>query len=71
MLIKIGKQLIQRNEGRGDDCRRCRQVVGPQVHDARIAALCKQHSVTELWTVDRDFNRFQAISTLNPLVADA
>lgn len=45
------------------------RIVGPQVHDARIAALCKQHSVTKLWTADRDFNRFQGLSTVNPLVA--
>ena len=44
------------------------RVVGPQVHDARIAALCKQHGVTELWTADRDFNRFQTVNTINPLV---
>lgn len=44
------------------------RVVGPQVHDARIAALCKQHGVTELWTADRDFNRFQTLNIINPLV---
>jgi len=31
------------------------RVAGPVVHDARVAALCQQHGVTELWTVDRDF----------------
>ena len=45
------------------------RVVGPQVHDARIAALCSQHGVSELWTADRDFNRFQVVPTLNPLVS--
>ena len=44
------------------------RVAGPQVHDARIAALCKQHGVMELWTADRDFNRFQTLNTINPLV---
>lgn len=44
------------------------KVVGPRVHDARIAALCKQHSVTELWTADRDFSRFGGLKTRNPLV---
>ncbi|TVP71427.1 MAG: PIN domain-containing protein [Leptolyngbya sp. LCM1.Bin17] len=44
------------------------RVVGPQVHDARIAALCEYHGVTELWTADRDFNRFQNLPTVNPLV---
>jgi hypothetical protein len=42
-------------------------IVGPQVHDARIAALCQQHGVRELWTADRDFRRFAGINTVNPL----
>jgi uncharacterized protein len=45
------------------------RVVGPQVHDARIASLCLQHGVGELWTADRDFNRFPSLKTRNPLVA--
>lgn len=44
------------------------KVVGPRVHDARIVALCKQHSVTELWTADRDFSRFGGLKARNPLV---
>ncbi len=42
---------------------------GPQVHDARIAALCLEHGVRELWTADRDFGRFPDLRTRNPLVA--
>lgn len=42
-------------------------VVGPKVHDARIAALCVQHAISELWTADRDFSRFAGLSTRNPL----
>lgn len=42
---------------------------GPQVHDARIAALCQQHDVRTLWTADRDFGRFPALNVVNPLVA--
>jgi hypothetical protein len=42
-------------------------VVGPRIHDARIAALCKQHAVRELWTADRDFSRFVGLLTRNPL----
>ena len=42
-------------------------VVGPQIHDARIAALCQLHGVTELWTADRDFQRFVGIAVVNPL----
>ena len=38
------------------------------VHDARIAALCLSHGVRELWSADRDFSRFPALRTRNPLV---
>jgi len=44
------------------------RVSGPQVHDARIAALCQQHGVSELWTIDRDFSRFPGLTIRNPLV---
>ena len=44
------------------------RISGPQVHDARIAALCAQHGGAELWTADRDFNLFPAVSARNPLV---
>ena len=43
-------------------------VVGPRVHDARIAALCISHGVTELWTADRDFGRFPSLRVRNPCV---
>lgn len=41
---------------------------GPQVHDARIAALCLHAGVRELWSADRDFSRFPSLTTRNPLV---
>jgi hypothetical protein len=44
------------------------RVSGPQTHDARIAALCAEHGVTELWTADRDFGRFPGIQARNPLI---
>lgn len=44
------------------------RAVGPQVHGARVAALCVQHGVRELWSADRDFNRFPRLTTTNPLV---
>ena len=44
------------------------QTTGPRVHDARVAAICLQHGVTELWTADRDFTRFPGLATRNPLV---
>ncbi len=43
------------------------KVVGPLVHDARIASLCLQHGVRELWSADRDFARFKALRVVNPL----
>jgi hypothetical protein len=43
------------------------RVVGPQVHDARVAALCRLHGVQELWTADRDFGRFPGLKVRNPL----
>ena len=45
------------------------RVDGPRVHDARVAALCREHGVQELWTADRDFSRFPELATRNPLVA--
>lgn len=44
------------------------RVTGPQVHDARIVALCRLHGVRELWTADRDFGRFPGLMVKNPLV---
>ncbi len=43
-------------------------IVGPHVHDARIAALCRVHGVEELWTADRDFGRLPELTVRNPLV---
>jgi toxin-antitoxin system PIN domain toxin len=44
------------------------RVSGLQVHDARVAALCLQHGVSELWTIDRDFSRFPGLTIRNPLI---
>ncbi len=44
------------------------RIVGPQVHDARVAALCLQHGVRELWSADRDFSRFGGFTVINPLI---
>ncbi len=43
-------------------------VTGAKVHDARIAAICRDHGVQELWTADRDFSYFPWLKTVNPLV---
>ena len=50
------------------DMLRDAKIDGPRVHDARIAALCLQNGVSELWTADRDFGRFPQIRVRNPLV---
>ena len=44
-------------------------VTGGGTHDARIAALCIVHGVNVLWSADRDFSRFPALRTRNPLVS--
>ena len=44
------------------------RITGPQVHDARVAALCRVHGIRELWTADRDFGRFPGLIVRNPLV---
>lgn len=47
---------------------RAANLKGGQFHDARIAAICIENGVTELWTADRDFSRFPQLKTRNPLV---
>jgi toxin-antitoxin system PIN domain toxin len=62
---------LAENESYWDALRGCLstgRVAGPQVHDARVAALCLAHGVRELWTHDRDFGRFAALVSRNPLV---
>ena len=44
------------------------KVAGGMIHDARIAAICIENGVSELWTADRDFSRFAGLKTKNPLV---
>ena len=43
-------------------------IAGPRIHDARIAAVCITHGVTELWSADRDFGRFPTLRVRNPCV---
>jgi hypothetical protein len=47
------------------------RIAGGRVHDARIAALCLQHGVRELWSSDRDFSRFPDLVTTNPIIEQA
>lgn len=42
------------------------RVLGPVVHDARVAALCLAHGVEVLLTRDRDFSLFPELVTENP-----
>ena len=42
-------------------------ITGTRVHDARIAAICTAHGVSELWSADRDFSWFPSLRTVNPL----
>jgi uncharacterized protein len=44
------------------------KLSGPRIHDARIAALCLHHGVSELWSADRDFSAFPQLKVRNPLV---
>ncbi|MBI1357679.1 MAG: PIN domain-containing protein [Acidobacteria bacterium] len=44
------------------------QTVGPRVHDARVFTLCAESGVRELWSADRDFNRFRGVRIVNPVV---
>lgn len=43
-------------------------VTGARVHDARVAALCLHYGVDELWSADRDFERFEGLKVVNPLI---
>jgi toxin-antitoxin system PIN domain toxin len=64
--------LLAESDGYGAVLTRLLQrskVSGPQVHDARIAALCVHHGVRELWSADRDFSRFGELRCTNPLVS--
>lgn len=64
-------RLLSDNEATLDQLRQLAQkakITGGQIHDARIAANCLTYGVRELWTVDRDFSRFPALKTRNPLV---
>jgi hypothetical protein len=44
------------------------QIVGGAVHDARVAAICVEHGVREVWSADRDFTRVSGLIVHNPLL---
>jgi hypothetical protein len=67
-----GLVVLAESEGYWDVLREAAaagQVAGAQLHDARVAALCRHHGVRELWSADRDFSRFPALTVRNPLIA--
>lgn len=43
------------------------RVAGAKIHAARVAALALFHGARELRAADRDFSRFPALTTRNPL----
>lgn len=45
------------------------RVAGGAIHDARVAAICREHGVREIWSADRDFGRLAGVTVRNPLVA--
>ena len=47
------------------------RIAGAQLHDARIAVLCRHHGVRALWSADRDFSRFTSLAVVNPLIGKA
>jgi toxin-antitoxin system PIN domain toxin len=69
-LNEGGAELLSEGPGYWDILRAISikaAVHGPMIHDARVAACCLHHGVTELWTADRDFSRFPTLRTRNPL----
>lgn len=66
-----GLQLLHEGPGYLDKLDRLcatAKIAGGRIHDARIAAICLNHGVAELWTADRDFSAFPGLKTRNPLV---
>ncbi|QQR81971.1 MAG: PIN domain-containing protein [Deltaproteobacteria bacterium] len=45
------------------------KIMGPAIHDVRVASICKEHHVKALWSADRDFNRIKGIKVINPLIS--
>jgi toxin-antitoxin system PIN domain toxin len=64
VLIAEGEDHLQRLEPLATKAR----IHGTAIHDARVAAICLAHGVAELWSADRDFARFPALTVRNPLV---
>ena len=46
------------------------RIVGGAVHDARVAAICRENGVRQFWSADRDFTRMKGLTVRNPLLAN-
>lgn len=44
------------------------RISGGAIHDARVAAICVEHGVREIWSADRDFTRVSGLAVRNPLL---
>lgn len=44
---------------------------GPRFHDLHIAAVMKEHGITDLRTADTDFHQFKFLRVSNPLLRSA
>ena len=70
LLASLSGGLLAEGEGYLDALDRIARsalVQGALVHDARVAAICLFHGVRILWSADRDFSRFPALTVVNPL----
>jgi toxin-antitoxin system PIN domain toxin len=71
LLTSPQLHLLSESPGYFDKLRKlalAAKLSGPRIHDARIAALCLHHGVSELWSADRDFSAFPQLKMRNPLV---
>lgn len=73
LLASLSGGFLAEGEGYLDALERVARpalLQGALVHDARVAALCQFHGVRVLWSADRDFSRFPALTVINPLLRD-
>jgi hypothetical protein len=73
LLASLSGGFLAEGEGYLDALERVARparLQGALVHDARVATICLFHGVRVLWSADRDFSRFPALSVVNPLLKD-
>jgi toxin-antitoxin system PIN domain toxin len=44
-------------------------ILGAQLHDAKIYCLCLSQGVEVIYSADRDMSRFSGVKVVNPLIA--